>query len=392
MLLLFRRHFLRLVFIALVLLCFALAVRHRLLLRRYEWLTKPSVAATWPWPRAVLSKPHRGVTRWVDSSSPDGTVVELIEYDFSANPGLRLELYDQDEDDAQPLDNKVSYWSRGLGTVTRHLDAQISKEKNGELVSVWNGAFFGLKNAKPREADWAFHLAPVVVRGKVLHNTSNHRWTFGVKYLNGRPIFKTLHLPGRKQLTRNFDFAAGSMQCILRNGEPLELKPFPWKGERPMKSPVTSTPQEAGHIPILDHMKTSRIALGWTGNYRKLYVLFVKEPDGETPSRAAVQRWKPAYGGWTLADVQRFWLAMKREKGVWHAVSSDGGDVAQLAQREANGSFEMRPPRMSLESGRATRRLMIKPNQPLPHELRHGGALMYFYVYDTKRDMRHPDS
>jgi hypothetical protein len=121
-------------------------------------------------------------------------------------------------------------------------------------------------------------------------------------------------------------------------------------------------------------------------------MLFVKEPDGEMHSRAAVQRWKPAYGGWTLADVQRFWLALKREKGVWHAVSSDGGDVAQLAQLHPDGSYEMRPPRMALETGRATRRMTIAPGtgQPLPPELRYGGALMYFYVYDTSARPNRP--
>lgn len=374
--------------------CGSLYVRHYLLLRRYNWLTRPSVLASWPWPQVRRSTPHHGVTHWLDTSSPDGTSVELFEFDFKANPGLRLELYDQDEDDAQPLDNQVFYWSRGLGTVTQHLQSRLDKEQGGQVVAAWNGAFFGLKNLKPREADWAFHLAPVVLRGEVLHNTSNHRWTFGVQYANGRPVFKAQHLPGRKQLEQNFDFAAGRMQGLLRDGEPLRLQPFPWKGEKPATPPVASTPQEAGHIPTLDHMKTSRISLGWTGNYRRLYLLFVKEPDGETPSRAAVQRWKPAYGGWTLADVQRFWLAMKRDKGVWHAVGSDGGDVAQLALLQLGGGYEMVPPRMAMESGRATNRLKISADtrQPLPEELRLGGALMYFYIRDIKSKPRHPVS
>jgi hypothetical protein len=271
-----------------------LAVRHFLLLRRNNRLSRPNAMATWPWPQAKESRPHPGVTRWVDTSSPDGTSLELFEFDFRKNPALRFELYDQDEDDARPLDNKVDYWSRGLGTVTRHLQARLDAQRRGQVVAVWNGAFFGLKNLKPREADYAFHLAPVVVRGKVLHNTSNHRWTFGVQYVHRRPVFKALHMPGRKQMESNFDFAAGSVQCVLSHGEPLQLRAYPWKGQRPATSPVASTAAEAGHIPTLDHMKTSRVALGWTGNHQRLYLLFVKEPDGETPSRAAVQRWMPA--------------------------------------------------------------------------------------------------
>ena len=394
---LLQRHRWHLLLGVLGVLCVGFGVRHYLLLRRYNWLTRPSALTTWPWPQARRSTPHRGVTRWLDTSSPDGTSVELIEFDFGVNPGLRLELYDGDEDDTHRLDNKVLYWSRGIGSTTRHLQARLEKQRRGQLVAAWNGAFFGLKNLKPREADWAFHLAPVVVRGKVLHNTSNHRWTFGVQYANGRPVFKAQHLPGRKELQKNYHFAAGSVQCLLRDGEPLRLQPFPWKGEKPMPAPVASTPLEAGHIPTLDHMKTSRISIGWTGHYRRLYLLFVKEPDGELPSRAAVQRWKPAYGGWTLADVQRFWLSLRDAKGVWHAVGSDGGDVAQLALRQPDSRYEMVPPRMSLESGRATRRIKVPAKaaqpltkQPLPHELRLGGALMYFYVCDTKARTRQP--
>ena len=74
----------------------------------------------------------------------------------------------------------------------------------------------------------------------------------------------------------------------------------------------------------------------------------VKEPDGETPSRAALQNRRPAYGGWMLADVQRFWLAAKGDLKIENAVALDGGDVAQLAQRSGKSDFEIAPPRMAL--------------------------------------------
>src|SRR5437763_4034906 len=74
----------------------------------------PSPLATWPWPRAARDTPDAGVTHWLDRSSQDGTVLDLLQFDFTANPRLRLELYDQDEDDPVPFDNSVDYWARGI--------------------------------------------------------------------------------------------------------------------------------------------------------------------------------------------------------------------------------------------------------------------------------------
>ena len=151
---------------------------------------------------------------------------------------------------------------------------------------------------------------------------------------------------------------------------------------------MPSTVLEAGYIPGLDHIKTSRASLGWTRDYRHLYLLFVKEPDGEIASRASLARRQAGRGGWTLADVQRFWLAMKKAKGVWNAVNSDGGDVAQLAYQRADGRTTLVPPRFALEGGTdeknpqaGARRLLLAPdfsNAP------RGGTIMYFYVRDTR--------
>jgi len=58
----------------------------------------PARMARWPWPHAKTANPHPGVTHWIDRSSPDGTVLDLFDFDFQKNPHLRLELYDQDED------------------------------------------------------------------------------------------------------------------------------------------------------------------------------------------------------------------------------------------------------------------------------------------------------
>ena len=58
--------------------------------------------AKWPWPAAKLDKLAHGVTHWRGGSASDGTVCELIEFDFAAHPNLRFEMFDQDADDTKP--------------------------------------------------------------------------------------------------------------------------------------------------------------------------------------------------------------------------------------------------------------------------------------------------
>ena len=64
-----------------------------------------SSLARWPWPQAVQDTPHPGVTHWLDTSSPDGTMLDFFDFDFGKNPHLRFEIYDQDEDDTHPFDD-----------------------------------------------------------------------------------------------------------------------------------------------------------------------------------------------------------------------------------------------------------------------------------------------
>src|SRR5689334_19031287 len=82
----------------------------------------PSPAATWPWPRAEVEKPHRGVTHWTHRPQPDGTVMDLFEFDFRSDPRMRLELYDQDEDDVKPFDDLADYWPHGVAWAAYHLN------------------------------------------------------------------------------------------------------------------------------------------------------------------------------------------------------------------------------------------------------------------------------
>ncbi len=255
----------------------------------------------------------------------------------------------------------------------------------GDLIACWNGGFWGLLNRRPRAADRAFHLSPVVVQGRAHYRGFNHRWTWGAQFKNGVPMWKLQHKPAFETLEDNFDCATGTLQALVKDGEALALRPYPAAGEQPQKPPIGSTPREAGHIPTLDWMHTSRVSAGWNEG-GKLWVLVVKEPDGEKDSRASVSQRQRGRGGWTLADAQRFWLSMRAAVGVRGAVGFDGGDVAQAAWRKPNGSFEVLVPRIALpHSQSATLRLQSdgKFQNRRIQNLR-GGALSYFFVSEAR--------
>lgn len=320
----------------------------------------PAPLCTWPWPNAKPETLHTGMTHW-QATSADGTRLELLKFDFAANPRLRLELFDQDEDDEKPFDNRAHFWQRGVGQMTH----QLNGEGKGSVIAAWNGLFFGFD--RNDASGIAEHVAPVVLNGKAYYNSGSHRWTFGVKYSHDRPIFKTLHLPDKQTLTNEFDWAAGGAQCLIYNGKPLRLEPFPRSLDALKIGPVLSTPQEVGHIPTVDHMRTSRVSLGWSRDSRTLYLLFVKEPGNETASALAFRHGEIGMGGWTLYDLQRFWISI----GVWSAVNSDGGNVAQLAYLRADAHYQL--------ITQDKRKIVTPAFEDAPH----GGALMYFYVRET---------
>jgi len=319
-----------------------------------------------------------GVEHWFDESSSDGTTLDLLSFDFAANPRLRFELFDSDLDAtkrSKSESNRFAYWNSGVGKVAKQLNS------NNDLVAAWNGGYWGLLNRKPRTADRSFHLSPIVYDGKIYYQGLNRRWTWGAKIKNGRPIFSLQHTPKNDGLLRDFDFATGTLQALLKDGQPLEVAPYPWFGEKPLPGGLPSTSKQAGAISVLDHMHTSRVGAGWTKSGR-LFVLVVKEPDGEAPSRAAVNSRKRGRGGWTLRDHQNFWLAMQKTLDVQNAVGLDGGDVAQAVFRRGDGDFTVLVPRISLpEEEKATLRLKSKPNFEGENVKNlHGGALNYFVI------------
>lgn len=313
----------------------------------------PAALAHWPWPDARFDRPHAGVAHWFDRSSPDGTQIDLFDFDFTANPCLRFGLYDQDEDDARPFDDKAHPWALSVALAAKHLN----ETGRGQVLVACNGLFYNYDDTGPDST--ASHVTPIVLNG-ISHDTSveNHRWTFGVKVgKNGGQIFQSIHLPDLATLERSFTYAAGGAQCLIKDGTVQPLPPF--------------AVGNSAH-PAFAYMKTSRVSWGWSRDSRHLYLLFVKEPDEESISEWAREHRFPLEGGWSLPDEARFRQAL----GVWGSVNSDAGDVAQLVSRLPDGKYEMSEPRWSSSGVRRTLAANLTGAPP-------GGALMYWYIRDS---------
>ena len=85
--------------------------------------TTPAPDAVWPWKSGHVKTLAKGVTQ-TSKVATDGTLLDLWEFDFAANPRLRWEIFDQDEDDEKPFDNHVLYWNRNVARATKELEAK----------------------------------------------------------------------------------------------------------------------------------------------------------------------------------------------------------------------------------------------------------------------------
>lgn len=330
----------------------------------------PSSLAVWPWPKAVQDHSHPGVTHWLDTSSPDGSVLDFFDFDLKANRHLRFEIYDQDQDDAKPFDDFADCWPQGVGQATHHLNTS----GRGQVVAAWHGLFFNNAYQAGYSHYVGRHVTPVVLNGQVHANVGQARWTFGVHVdAAGHSSFRTLLMPDKMALAENFTYAAGGAQCLIKDGKPLKLHPFPMLDEPAPPQPVPCAPDEAGYIPNVDWIQTSRATVGWSKDGRHFYLLFVKQTGDETGAIMASHGHGPPTGGWTVFDEQRFWLA----KGVWGAINSDGGDVAQLTWLQPDGNYLLLPP---VGDGFNGQRLLYPPD--FPNAPQHG-TLLYFFVRDA---------
>ena len=328
----------------------------------------PHELASWPWSHEVLEDVARGA-HLNRTTGADGTACELFEFDLGVNPRFSLVLYDQDQDDEKPFDNAASItrtvdrvvrdWPGGRKFVGegRPQDppptSPLPRHRTGARgrlapVLAWNGPFFAYERSGPEVL--GRHIGPVVLGGKVRYKVGSHRWTLGweegalagslTKSGAGSPhSMELLHRPKKAELAK-FEFAVSGVQALIKEGKALRLEPFPKFASQIKQSPVPSTPEEAGHIPMVDHMRTSRTSLAWSRDFKKLYVLLVRESDHELGSKLGLKRGEAQQAGWTLADLQRFWLSL----GAWGAINSDGGDVMQRWVRLPSGA-EYLPPK-----------------------------------------------
>jgi hypothetical protein len=292
----------------------------------------------------------------------------LIEFDFAANPRLRVGLYDQDEDDSTPGDGKVDCWPMGVVGAVRHLQ----EERHIEVWAACNGLFFIAGEKRGTGHEPAQHIAPVVLNGVSRYNVGNHRWTFGWKEKPTGIDFKVLHLPSKDVLSRKLTFGAAGAQALVQNGKPLQTEPFPNSLDEIKRGAQPSTPNQVGHIPTVDHMRTSRTSVAWSHDSKKLWLLIVKEPDNETQSAIEFRHGEPMKGGWTVAELQQFWIS----RGAWGAVNFDGGDVTQAVWKLTGGEYEFIPARQASGSLRTKLPSSLTPDPG-------GGSIMYFYVYEV---------
>lgn len=332
--------------------------------------TAPAEFSSWNW-KATPQPLSPGVTLW-RAAQKDGTQVSLWRFDFKQNPKLQFSIVDTDESDVDPMNNRVHHWKRGVAQFTQMLNQNQPQRR---VLAISNGAFFGYHSSPGDINGTTFHVSPVVLRGKVFFNTANHRWTWGIKTQDGRRVFDVVHLPNRAQLEK-FDYAAGSVQCLIKDKQPLHLEPFPKSRDEIKPQPVASTPQDVGHIPIFDHIRTCRVSLAWSSDSRYLWWLVVKEPDIEAGSTVAMEHKLPIGGGWTVEDVQRFWLALGKEFDIQTAINSDAGDVAQMVWWNGK-QYEMIPPRWASNEMKKTLKDDFS-NAP------QGGSVMYYVVTDQK--------
>lgn len=204
-------------------------------------------------------------------------------------------------------------------------------------------------------------------------------WAVGVKYQQSRPRFKVLRLPAFRTFASEYDFAAEGASCLILEGRPLLLRPFPKLNEDPFPPSKPPTPNEAGFVRKVDHIRISRTSMAWSKDNRHFYLLIVKEPDAEAPSIVAFRNNLPLMGGWTVADEQRFW----QQFGAWCAVNLDGGDVTQLTALRSDGRYDLVPARWG--DGRM-RAILSSDCARAPS----GGSMMYFFIRDTSvRDQKH---
>ena len=284
----------------------------------------------------------------------DGTQIRLLSYDLNA---IDAGIYDADEDDARPYDDRNASW---IGQAMPLVWRKIERATNGKTLCAVNGGFFGAQFPYI-----AFHEAPLVQSGVARYNSRvlEDDWPaqnclMGWKRAQGKLRFSLVEDAPFATLTPRFDGALGGVRALIVGGQSLELKPG-----------MGGTT-----------LRCSRTSVAWKDD--QLHVLSVRDPDGEKSSVRADKREKAGeanvqVGGWSARQVQQFWA----ERQMENAVLFDGGESTQLAFRAQNGVT------MTHSSYHFTRTPFTIKGKPvrfvlpmLPEFEANGGVLNYFYI------------
>ena len=284
----------------------------------------------------------------------DGTQIRLLRYDLTkVKPGV----YDADFDDARPFDDRNASW---LGQAMPLVWRGIERANGGKTLCAVNGGFFG--------ADFPYiarHEAPIVNDGIARYDSRvlENDWTAQNCALAWKTSAKGTQLSliqdaDFDQLTPHFDGVLGGVRALIENGRSLPLKPG-----------MGGTT-----------LKCSRTSVAWKDG--EIYLLSVRDPDGEKASLRADKREKAGAlnqqsGGWNVRQVQQFWA----ERHMENAVLFDGGESTQLALRTETGVL------MTHSSYHFTRTPLVINGKPLRFVLpmlpafeANGGVLNYFYL------------
>jgi hypothetical protein len=313
------------------------------------WASHDSPAAT--------TKLSPGVTVETSAPSADGTIVRLVTCDFRADPSLRLRLYDADSDDVHPGDDRdTEYLGASPAAVFDRLNRHLAGNGRSPRVLI-NGGFFGA------DSRWTgFHIAPIVTHGRHQYDVHPYsaKWpdqsaTFGVRTGSGAPQFAML--PGdRWSDLSGFETALSGVRPLRIAGKSLPLKP----------GPGSTT------------LRCSRTSIAWPDDSSKLYILIVREPDGEAGSIAQKESHRRAIGGWDIHEVQHFW----EQRGIANAIQFDSGESTQMITQDDGGRTAWI--RSAYQLGKTVgywRDRPVRLHIPIaPPSADVGGVLNYLYV------------
>lgn len=308
---------------------------------------------------AGITKLSSGITVKTEKPDLEGNVVRLITCDLSKEPDLRFGIYNVDGDDAEPYDNRDSFY---LGLPASVAYERVSRylQPGHKLRCMVNGSFFGANKV------WtAFYIAPIVYKKQLLYNfhVVSKKWpnqscTLGIAQNQDRPLFHLID-GDRSGKLQHLNTALCGLRKLRDNDMSVSLS----KGLGGTK------------------LRCSRTSVGWSADSKRFYILIVREPDGEASSIRQMESKDKPLGGWDVRRVQKYW----EDAGVPNAILFDGGDSTQLVTDGPKGVASISSNHIgSMTLGYWHKRPIRTYLPMLPPSQTNTGVLNYFYVESAK--------